>query len=60
MNFCYVNRESVSYYLRKRRNLLEYTVDGQKKEMDGGFMLVFKFVRMDGVCRHLPDLLSAE
>ena len=46
MNFCYVNFDTVSYYLR-RRNLVEYSTDGCKLEQKGGFVLVFKFVRMD-------------
>ena len=60
MNFCYINLDTVSYYLRKRRNLVEYSTGGCKLEHKGGFVLVFKFVRMDGVSRHLPAVLNAE
>ena len=57
---CYVNLNTVSYYLRKRRNLVEYSTGGCKLEHKGGFVLVFKFVRMDGVSRHLPAVPNAE
>ena len=60
MNFCYVNLDTVSYYLRRRRNLVEYSTDGCKLEQKGGFVLVFKFVRMDGVGRQLLVVLNAE
>lgn len=49
MNFCYVNKESVAYYLRKRRSLVEYSEDGERKEVNGGYVLVFNFVRMGGL-----------
>ena len=47
LNFCYVNLDTVRYHLRKRRAVQEYTPDGEKV-LDAGYMIIFKFVRMDG------------
>lgn len=58
MDFCYVNLASVAYYLRKRRSLVEYTTEGHKEHISGGHIVVFKFVRMDGVRRHLQSVIA--
>ena len=58
MNFCYVNLETVSFYLRRKQSLIEYSPDGVKQEFHGGFYLVFRFVRMDGVRRQLASVLQ--
>ena len=58
MNFYYINLDSVSYNLWRRLNLVEYSLEGHKQEQNGGFELVFKFVRMDGVSRHLPEIFT--
>ncbi len=52
MNFCYVNNDTVRYYLHSRVSVKEYSPDQQNmKEIPGGSVLVFWFVRMDGVAR---------
>ena len=48
-NFCYIHKETVQYYLHRRKTLTEFTFQGEKHELSGGHILVFKFVRMDGV-----------
>ena len=48
MNFCYANLRSIHFYLYKRQALIDYTFNG-KQDIDSGHLLVFKFVRMDGV-----------
>lgn len=57
MNFCYAELSSVLFYLYKRKPLLDFTVEG-KQEIDAGHLLVFKFVRMDGVQENLHELCS--
>ena len=50
MNFCYVNKATVQYYLHQRKAVTEYTCDGQiKTQRMSAPVLIFKFVRMDGV-----------
>lgn len=60
MNFCYVNLESVRFYLMERAPVDDYKPDGTCVKIKGGFMLIFKFLRMDGVQRHLQDILSIQ
>ena len=52
LNFCYVNKETVRYYLHDRVSVQQYNPDkGEIEGLSGGCSLVFKFVRMDGVAR---------
>lgn len=52
MNFCYINKNTVRYYLHNRVPVAEYNPEQQKMEkIAGGPVLVFRFVRMDGVAR---------
>ena len=46
LNFCYVNLKTVQFHLHKRQNIEVYDFAGKRT---GGYVLVFKFVRMDGV-----------
>ena len=48
LNFCYVNLKTVQFHLHKRQNIEVYDFAG-KRTIPGGYVLVFKFVRMDGV-----------
>lgn len=48
MDFCYVNISTVEVYIYKRRPVLDFTPDGQQT-IDRGCVLIFKFVRMDGM-----------
>lgn len=57
-DFCYVNRDSVRFYLRRKKPLKDYLGDGQCTLVQGSFVLVFKFVRMDEVHRELAKVLS--
>ena len=47
INFCYVNIQTVQYHLHERKGLDQYWPDGRKS---GGHILIFRFVRMDGLC----------
>ena len=54
-HFCYCAKESVQYYLHKRKSVEEVDQDGKVvKCLRGGDVLVFKFVRMDGTCTQYP------
>ena len=48
LNFCYVNLKTVQFHLHKRQNIEVFDSAG-KRTIPGGYVLVFKFVRMDGV-----------
>ena len=56
-DFCYCHRESVKYYLHKRKDVEEVDDDGIRVT-EGGYILVFKFVRMDGVCHEYHRVCS--
>ncbi len=58
--FCYVNRDTVRFYLRAKVPIKDYLGDGQCSLVHGSFILVFKFVHMDGVRRELASVLSLE
>ncbi len=48
LDFCYVNLKTVCFYLYERKPIPDYTLSG-KQLIRGGNILVFRFVRMDGV-----------
>ena len=50
LDFCYVNLHTVQFYLHQRKDIVEYTPEGTKT-IHGGLVLIFRFVRMDGVHR---------
>ena len=52
LNFCYVNEKTVRFYIHKRASVGEYNPEkGEMDELSGGNLLVFKFVRMDGLAK---------
>ena len=54
-DFCYCAKESVQYYLHKRKSVEEVDQDGKVVRCSrGGYVLVFKFVRIDGTCTQYP------
>ena len=55
-DFCYVILETVKYYLHRRQPI----VDSYEPlhSVDGGYVLVFRFVRGDGVRRHWDDVVQ--
>ena len=57
-DFCYVMLETVQFYLHQREPILD-PID-PTRSVDGGFLLVFKFVRGDGVRRHWEDIVQIE
>ena len=59
-NFCYVNRETVQFWIHKRRDIEEYDEDGVPILHKGGYNLVFKFARMDGVADDLATILQLQ
>ena len=58
MDFCYVILETVQFYLHHRQNI-EDAMDSVRT-VDGGFLLVFRFVRGDGVRRNWDDIVKIE
>jgi len=61
-DFCYVNRQTVEFYLHQRPRIVEFNTETSASEVTspGGQILVFKFVRMDGVKRQLNSVLIME
>ena len=57
LDVCYINKVTVQYYLHKRKALTEFTPSG-REEVDSGYILVFKFVRMDGVASEWDSVCS--
>ena len=58
MDFCYVILETVQYYLRRRQGI-EDAMDSNRS-VHGGHILVFHFVRGDGVRRNWDDIVKIE
>ena len=48
----------LQFYLHQREPILD-PIDSARG-VDGGFLLVFKFVRGDGVRRHWEDIIQIE
>ena len=46
MDFCYAVRETIQYHLRRCQDIID-PID-PKRSIDGGYVLVFRFVRGDG------------
>ena len=54
LDFCYASLETTEFYIRKRAPVQEFTLSGEAiTSVRGGHVHTFKFVRMDGVRRHL-------
>ena len=49
MDFCYVKLDTVQFYLNSRRPLPDYQPGSSVQIVSGGWVLVFRFVRGDGV-----------
>lgn len=62
LNFCYVNKDTVRYYLHARLPVTEYNPSNQKVEetVSGNYALVFWFVRMDGVARQWAEVTGSQ
>jgi len=58
-NFCYVNKETVQFWIHRKKDIEEFD-DGQPITYKGGYSLVFKFVRMDGVADELDSVLQIQ
>ena len=57
MDFCYVVLETVQFYLHQRPAIED--VD-PARTVDGGYVLVFRFIRGDGVRPNWDDILNIE
>ena len=57
LDFCYVNMDTVQYYLHTRQALKDFDNEGSAISIPGGHVLVFRFVRMDGVRRQLDSIV---
>ena len=60
-DFCYVNLESVLYYVHYRRQLVDYDLSSSSPhtvDEPAGCVLVFRFVRMDGTKSLWDSILS--
>ena len=58
MDFSYVVRETVRFYLRRHQSIID-PVDSWRS-IDGGHMLVFRFVWGDGVQQNWEDITSLD
>ena len=58
MDFCYVIKETVQFHLHKRHDI-EDAVD-ETRTVDGGCVLIFRFVRGDGVHRNWDDIVKID
>ena len=56
MDFCYIIKETVQFYLHRRLDI-EDPVD-DTRTVRGGYVLIFRFVRGDGVRRDWDDIVS--
>ena len=60
-DFCAIKLETVLFYIHRRAALIEFSAeDGATIPMEVGYVIVFKFVRVDGVRRHLQEYLSID
>ena len=60
-DFCYVHLQTVQYWLHKRKSIEEFDEQGHAIiSRKGGYVLVFKFVRVDKVQRFLSSVLELE
>ena len=58
LDFCYVIKETVRFYLHHRLDI-EDPVD-DTRTVSGGDVLIFRFVRGDGVQRNWDDIVSID
>ena len=58
LNFCYAKLETVQFHLHKRQSLTDVQPDQDHKLIDGGFVLVFCFVRMDGLAHDWDRIIK--
>lgn len=55
-DFCYAKLEMVFFHLHHRRPIIDYQVDEGEVRLDDGYMLVFRFVRVEAV-KHQWDTI---
>ena len=60
MDFCYALLQTVRFHLHRRKPITECQPDRPTQTMDGGWILVFRFVRMDCVKRQWDEVASIE
>ena len=58
MDFCYVKLNTVQFYLNSRKPLDDFQPDSSVTAVSGGCVLVFRFVRGDGVKRQWHTTFS--
>ena len=56
MDFCYIIKETVQFYLHRRLDIEDPLDD--TRTVRGGYVLIFRFVRGDGVRRDWDDIVS--
>ena len=59
LDFCYVNLGTVRYWLHERKAVEDYHPGG-KELFSGGSIVVFTFVRMDGVHRMYDEIAKLQ
>ena len=57
-DFSYVILETVQYYLHRRVPAQDAIDD--ERSVDGGYLLIFRFVRGDGVERNWEEIAAVE
>lgn len=55
-DFCYAMLDTVQFYMYRRANIV--TSYEPLRQLEGGHVLVFKFVRGDGVQRQYAELIA--
>lgn len=58
LDFCYVNVDTVRYHLHQRQSVQSFSPEGVETT-HGGYVLIFKFVRMDGVKQQWDKITSS-
>ncbi len=57
MDFCFAQRDTVRFHLHHRRPIIEHEPAGTTY-VDGGYVLVFRFVRGDGIRRQYETFIT--
>jgi len=58
LDFCYAKLETVRYYLYTRQPLPDFQPGYEDSYIPTGHVLIFRFVRVDGVKRHWDDIIG--
>ena len=57
-DFCYAKLETVMFHLHRRRPIIDFQLDRGQSTCDGGYILVFRFVRLQCVRHQWNSIIS--